>query len=122
MLTYIVGALGYNVPVAGNAASVVTAPYCLSPAFDGDIKEVRAGMYHSMILLNNGKIWMWGENQYGELGTAKAFSTEPVRWTPATILSTNPLFGKANHVYTAGNSYCNWAITNDVSPLLYFWG
>ena len=56
MLSHLIGALGYNVPVAGSSSSIVIAPYNVPASFDADIKEIKAGMYHSMALLTNGKV------------------------------------------------------------------
>ena len=46
-----------------------------------NIVAVAAGYYHSLALENDGKIYAWGDNSYGELGdsdTALAMQTKPV--------------------------------------------
>ena len=34
----------------------------------GDVKVIAAGLYHSMVLKNNGDVWTTGWNKYGQLG------------------------------------------------------
>ena len=34
----------------------------------GDVKSIAAGWYHSLVLKNNGDVWVTGYNDYGQLG------------------------------------------------------
>jgi alpha-tubulin suppressor-like RCC1 family protein len=51
----------------------------------GDIKAVAAGAYHSVALDNDGYVWTWGDNLYGQLGGGTF--TENPRYTPKKIRS-----------------------------------
>lgn len=46
---------------------------------DGSVKfkAVAAGGYHSLALAENGTVWSWGGNQYGQLGNGTTFIPEP---------------------------------------------
>lgn len=47
--------------------------YVVSPSGAGyldSIKAISAGKYHTLALHEDGTIWAWGENSYGELGNA----------------------------------------------------
>src|SRR6516225_4922564 len=55
------------------------------PTQVGDLSSivaVAAGSYHSLALKNDGTVWAWGSNQYGQLGTTNSNSANP---TPAPI-------------------------------------
>ena len=34
----------------------------------GDVKAIAAGLFHSIVLKNNGDVWTTGYNEYGQLG------------------------------------------------------
>jgi len=65
-------AWGYN--NAGQAASNNVGSAVCSPAQvavgETDWSSVSAGLWHSMALKDDGSLWGWGENAFGQLGTA----------------------------------------------------
>ena len=44
-------------------------------AFEGDVKVIAGGGYHSMVLKNNGDVWTTGYNKYGQLGDGTSGGT-----------------------------------------------
>lgn len=50
-----------------------------------DIKSIVAGDSHTCVLKNDGKVWCWGYNNYGQLGDG---STEP-RYVPSEVRRLN---------------------------------
>jgi alpha-tubulin suppressor-like RCC1 family protein len=46
---------------------------------DTDWKSVAAGAEHSLALRNDGSLWAWGDNSYGQLGIAATSADAPTR-------------------------------------------
>jgi len=43
------------------------------------VKQIAAGIYHSMVLTDNGDIYTWGRGLYGTLGNgSNQYSLEPI--------------------------------------------
>ena len=47
-----------------------------------DVTAVSAGGYHSLAIKSDGSLWVWGDNEYGQLGDGKMENTP----TPAKIM------------------------------------
>lgn len=81
------------------------------------LKTISTGSYHSLILTNDGLIFTFGDNTYGQLGTgssgALAFSSMPVQVN-------NSIFNGKSIVTVAGGEYHSIALANDGT--LYSWG
>ena len=43
-------------------------PYEFQPSFDHDIKDVFLGVYHSVVTLENGELYLFGYNNQSQLG------------------------------------------------------
>ena len=43
---------------------------------------IAAGLYHSLALKQDGTVWAWGDNDYGQLGDG----TDTDRLTPVQVL------------------------------------
>jgi alpha-tubulin suppressor-like RCC1 family protein len=54
-----------------------------------DVTTVSAGDDFNVALKNDGTVWTWGHNGYGELGDGNNNLTEPFRATPMQILGGN---------------------------------
>lgn len=50
-----------------------------------DVASISAGRYHSVVLKNDGTVWAWGWNYYGELGDG----TTVQRTTPVQVSGLN---------------------------------
>ena len=63
--------------------------------FFKDVKTVSAGWYHTVAIKNDGTIWAWGYNEYGQLGNGKSgvdeYSNFPVkigdRWKAVSTMN-----------------------------------
>lgn len=79
------GQLGQN-PTPGAPAPAVpfrdTPQLVAIPGFSGTIKAVAAGLDHILIMNNQGTIWAWGYNGYGQLGNG---TTADINYTPILI-------------------------------------
>src|SRR5206468_11465878 len=49
-----------------------------------NVKAVSAG-YHSLALGNDGNVWTWGNNQYGQLGNTTNAATTKANPSPAQV-------------------------------------
>jgi len=54
----------------------------------GIYTQVAAGTYHSLGLRADGSLWAWGQNQYGQLGTATNSGTATANPTPTQVAGT----------------------------------
>lgn len=81
------------------------------PDFSGD-KAVAAGWFHSMALKNDGTVYTWGMNAYGQLGIGSA-DLDP-RPTPQQVP------GLTEVTYLAGGAYHSLALRADQT--LWVWG
>jgi alpha-tubulin suppressor-like RCC1 family protein len=51
-----------------------------------DIVAISAGNHHVLALDNEKKVWAWGKNYYGQLGTNDPGAANPYdRWVPAKV-------------------------------------
>ena len=73
-----------------------------------NVVSASAGRYHSMAIKNDGSLWVWGENPYGQLG----FGTLDNASLPARIME--------NVVSINAGIYSSFAICSDGS--LWAWG
>ena len=101
------GQLGVYTNVGKNAPVLVNNSTTALPA--KSVKYVALGYYHSATITKDGSLYMWGENNYGQLGDG---STHTDRYTPIKIMDNVASV-------SLGNSY-SAAITKDGS--LYMWG
>ena len=84
---------------------------------EADWKEIRAGVAHCLALKQDGSLWAWGKNDYGQVGTGYTSPVEPIRrvgtnsnWTaisPAAMASyamqsDGTLWGWGSDVWTNG--------------------
>jgi len=46
-----------------------------------EIKQIEAGAFHSLMLIDTGEIFAWGDNYYGQLGLGYvSFNSEPTQY------------------------------------------
>jgi alpha-tubulin suppressor-like RCC1 family protein/uncharacterized protein YkwD len=86
------------------------------PASSGLIVAVAGGGFHSLALEQNGRVWSWGGNSYGQLGIGHT--------TPILPISTPPLPARPVNLYeviaiAAGFSHC-FVVKRDGS--VWAWG
>jgi len=74
------------------------------------IAAVASGGYHSLALKNDGRVWAWGYNGYGQLGDG----------TTTTRARPSPVPGLTNVAYIAAGGYASFAIKNDGT--VWAWG
>jgi alpha-tubulin suppressor-like RCC1 family protein len=97
------------------------------PGLSG-VVAIAAGAYHSMALTSDGTVWVWGENDYGQLGDGTAngpqtctigSSSVPCSMTPVQVMTTAgmPL---GNVMAIAGGFYHSMALTSDGN--VWTWG
>ena len=58
----------YNDPTCQAAGADASMSLPASGAYLSDVKEVAAGSFFSLALKNDGTVWSWGQNLYGQLG------------------------------------------------------
>ena len=87
-----------------------TSAYTLSPVSIGSSwKSLSIGASHAVAIKNNGTLWAWGSNQYGQVGDGTLLTkSSPVQIGSFTWLSAS---AGANH---------SMALRND--GLLFGWG
>ena len=100
------GQLGVYTNVDKNAPVLVNNSTTALPA--KSVKYVALGYYHSAAITKDGSLYMWGRNNYGQLGDG----TTTDRYTPVKIMD------NVSSVSLGG--YHSAAITKDGS--LYMWG
>ena len=92
------------------------------------ITAVAAGDYHTVALRNDGSVWTWGGNSYGQLGNdATDYSTTPVQVTALNGMNMTAVTAGAGHtvalkddgtVWAWGyNNYSQLGINNGWTPL-----
>lgn len=105
-------AAGQN--VYGQLGNGTTDPSAGSTEVSADpaITEVAAGDYTSLMVKNDGSLWMWGSNQYGARGDGSSGDTiaVPVQVPLPVKVTTPSRFGK--HAIAVGTGTCA-AIDND---------
>ncbi|MCP5524754.1 MAG: tandem-95 repeat protein [Verrucomicrobiales bacterium] len=80
------GQLGNGSHVVGGG-SEVPVPVLAPPAWAGHtVTAISAGYGHTVALLDDGTVWAWGSNDYGELGDGNA--AQPLVSTPVQVSET----------------------------------
>ena len=101
-----VGQLGNGATSDSNSPVVVNLPAGVSPT------AISAGSGHSLAIGNNGKLYAWGDNSYGQLGNGTTSNS-------ATPLVVNLPAGVSPTAIAAGSAH-NLVIGSDGK--LYVWG
>ena len=83
----------------------------------GTIIEVAAGEYHGLALRNDGTVWAWGSNTYGQLGIGTSGTAPQKSPVEVTGTSGTPLSGV---VAIAAGAYHSLALRSDGS--VWAWG
>ncbi len=109
----IVGQLGDGTQVNSAVPHAITV---LPPLSTAVITDISAGQFHSLALADDGRVYSWGSNSYGQLGRTTA-STISV--TSATVNMTGVLAGKKVLRITAGAAH-SLVLADD--GRLYAWG
>ncbi|RII27790.1 MAG: RCC1 repeat-containing protein [Geobacter sp.] len=81
-----------------------------SAAAYGDIQAIAAGSGHTVVLKNNGTVWAWGDNYYGQLGDG----TTTERHAPVQVT------GLAGITAVAAGDYHTVTLKNDGT--VWVWG
>ncbi len=108
------GQLGIGSTVNQNKPALIKDPANKAQAF----KAVRssAGQLHSLAVRQDGNLWAWGGNQYGQLGNNQtaAKSTTPlaVAFDPTPVVLTGVKFGGIPGTSLYRNDDGTWSITN----------
>ncbi len=76
------------------------APVTL-PGASGPVTQIAAGVYHSLALTSSGQLYAFGDNSYGQLGSATNNSTNNPNPTPALV----PLPGASGPVTQLAAGY-----------------
>lgn len=106
------GELGAGPRPSVNAPIPVTA----SGVLDGEvITDIAAGAEHTLALTQDGKVYVWGSNVYGQLGTDNFINSD----LPVMINMSEALIGKRIVGIGAGE-YHSFVITAD--NLIFAWG
>jgi alpha-tubulin suppressor-like RCC1 family protein len=78
------GQLGSTLNNGTNAATPTPALVSL-PGADGPVKEIAAGLSHTLVLTSTGELYAFGENDYGQLGVASNEETVNANPTPVPV-------------------------------------
>ena len=91
--------------------------------YDGDLSSlvsVSAGDTHGVVLDSEGKVWAWGNNEYGQLGNGQTAVIAPCVSVPVTVpIQPTGLDGKAFTQVAAG--YCH-SIALESTGNVWIWG
>jgi alpha-tubulin suppressor-like RCC1 family protein len=90
------GQLG-NAQSNGSNAPNPTPALVRLPGATGAIVQVAAGARHSLVLTATGQLYSFGENRYGQLGTATGSGSEAANPTP-TLVGLPPVAGQATAI------------------------
>lgn len=82
-----------------------------------NVVEIATGPYHSLALTDDGKVYAWGWNIHGQLGTG--VDREQVAIVPAAVYDAGALYGKFVTSIATGDNH-TLALTSD--GLVYAWG
>lgn len=90
-----VGIPAFVIPVDQNQCSKLFKDYSLLSIPDemGTIIDVSSGDYYNLVLSENGTVWAWGSNYYGQLGDGHL------------LYVTTPIVSIRNGDHTASNNY-----------------
>jgi alpha-tubulin suppressor-like RCC1 family protein len=97
-----------NGQLADNTPTAYNRPIHVTGLPSNRIIQIAAGDAHSMVLLDNGEIWSWGDNSFGQLGLGGIVSS----MIPAQVLQENgnPL---TNIVAIAAGDFHSLALSDD---------
>jgi alpha-tubulin suppressor-like RCC1 family protein len=97
-----------NGQLADNSPASYNRPIRINGLPSDRIIQIAAGDTHSMVLLDNGEIWSWGDNSFGQLGIGNAIAA----MVPTRVLQENgsPL---SNIIFIAAGSYHSLALSNE---------
>ena len=97
-----------NGQLANNNPTSFNRPIRITGLPSNRIVQIVAGDAHSMVLLDNGEIWSWGDNAFGQLGIGNIVSSI----NPTRVIQDNgdPL---TNIVSVAAGSFHSLALSND---------
>jgi alpha-tubulin suppressor-like RCC1 family protein len=104
------GALGLGI----QSTDIQNVPEIIKPIWSNTIVEFAAGEYYSTVLTNNGSLYSWGNNVYGQVGD----ETRIERNEPVVSTVINYLPGKIVNVSTEGLHVLVLLDTGD----MYAWG
>ena len=70
-----------------NAGTTIPHPTPIPITLPGNkiVSIIAAGRYSSFAMDNEGKLWSWGYNKYGELGHSQGVGTENANFTPTEV-------------------------------------
>jgi alpha-tubulin suppressor-like RCC1 family protein len=109
-------AWGYNSHGAVGDGSFLNRSTPVAVANLTHITTLSAGAYNSIALCEDGSVWVWGENSWGQDGIDPIENTNTDQYVPFHMPGLDGLTIKS---VSAGNLY-NLAITNN--GLVYAWG
>lgn len=103
----------------GNTVNQTKPAFIKDPANKAQaFKAIRssAGQLHSLAIRQDGNLWAWGDNQYGQLGNnqtaAKSTTPMAVAFDPAPLVLTGVKFGGIPGTSLYRNDDGTWSITN----------
>ncbi|WP_437275116.1 hypothetical protein WME90_28130 [Sorangium sp. So ce375] len=83
-----------------------------------DVKAIAAGEYFSMALDNNGKVWVWGDNSFGEFGNESVGNESHSRPTMAYIDDVSAIAAGRHHCLAIKKDGTVWAWGSNVAGAL----
>ncbi|MDB4955639.1 MAG: regulator of chromosome condensation [Myxococcales bacterium] len=93
------------------ACSSSTTPPSHEPAVSG---RLSAGMHHTCVVQNDGSVWCWGRNQYGELGVATpGGSRVPVRAAFSDAIAVTGAMQSTCGIKSDGTVWCWGRVISD---------
>ena len=108
------GQLGIGSTVNQNKPALIKDPANNAQAFEA--VRSSSGQLHSLAIRQDGNLWAWGDNQYGQLGNNQtaAKSTTPlaVAFNPTPVVLTGVKFGGIPGTSLYRNDDGTWSITN----------
>jgi alpha-tubulin suppressor-like RCC1 family protein len=86
-----------------NAGTLIPHPTPIPITLPGNkiVSRVVVGRYCSFALDNEGKLWSWGYNKYGELGHSQGIGTENPNFTPTEVVTVDSVI-KWHSIYPSG--------------------
>ncbi len=101
----------------------ILAPVQVAPTILKNIVEVSRGGFHTLARDNNGNVWAWGDNSYGQLGN-KLVSTTP-SCTPEKVLNASDTGTLSGITSISAGFLTSFAIQKDPvtgKTTVYAWG
>ena len=81
-----------------------------------DIQMIASGTNHVLALKNDGTVWAWGYNNYGQLGD----NTQITRYTPVQVLSEDANSPLQDIIYIAAGT--NYSVAVNKKGEVWTWG